>query len=62
MGQILWRNLWNSLKDNIRLSQDLSSFKNIIFKIDFAGMRSSLYLYYVQFYFFFKVFSILGIL
>ena len=53
MGQILWRNLWNSLKDNIRLSQDLSSFKNIIFKIDFACMRSSLYLYYVQFYYYF---------
>ena len=36
--------LWNSLKDNIRLSQDLSSFKNLIFKIDFAGMQSSLYI------------------
>lgn len=44
MGQILWPNLSNSFKDNIRLSQDLSSFKNIIFKMDFAGMQSSLYL------------------
>ena len=35
----LGKNLWNSLKDNIRLSQDLSSFKNLIFKIDFAGMQ-----------------------
>lgn len=34
-------NLWNFLTDNIRLSQDLRSFKNII---DFAGMQSSLYL------------------
>ena len=48
-------NFWNSLKDNIRLSQDLSSFKNIIFKIDFAGMRSLLYLSYVQFHFFLSV-------
>lgn len=32
-------NLWNSLKDNIRLSQDLSSFKNLISKIDFGGMQ-----------------------
>ena len=35
----LGKNLWNSLKDNIILSQDLSSFKNLIFKIDFAGMQ-----------------------
>ena len=26
--------------DNVRLSQDLSSFKNLIFKIDNAGMQS----------------------
>ena len=40
----LGSNFWNSLKNNIRLSKDLSSFKNIIFKTDFAGMQSSLYL------------------
>ena len=31
--------LWKSHKDNIRLSQDLSSFKNLISNIDFAGMQ-----------------------
>ena len=31
-------NLWNSLKNNTRLSQDLSSFKNLVLKIDFAGI------------------------
>ena len=53
-------NLWNSLKDNIRLSQDLSSFKNLIFKIDLAGMQSSLYLYFL--YIFIYLNFILGIL
>jgi len=32
-------NLWTSLENNTRLSQDLSSFKNLILKIDFAGMQ-----------------------
>ena len=32
-------NLWNSLKDNITLSMDLSSFENLTLKIDFAGMQ-----------------------
>ena len=30
-GLNLGPNLWNSLKDNVRLSQDLSSFKNLFF-------------------------------
>lgn len=47
-------NFWNSLKDNIRLSQDLSSFKNIIFKIDFAGVQSSSSLIMFNFIFFLK--------
>ena len=45
-------NFWNSLKDNIRLSQDIGSFKNIIFKIDFAGMQSSSSLIMFNFIFF----------
>ena len=40
-------NFWNSLKDNIRLSQDLSSFK-----IDFADMQSSSSLIMFNFIFF----------
>ena len=31
--------LRNSRGDNVRLSQELSFFKNLIFKIDFGGMH-----------------------
>ena len=37
------------------LSQDLSSFKNLIFKIDFAGMQSISYLLCCSFLFYFSV-------
>jgi hypothetical protein len=31
--------LWNSLKDNIRTSNKLSSFRNLISKVDLASIQ-----------------------